>query len=335
MYPEPSLPNHFPIPLDDSIQAHSRSDFTPLRQNWTIAEALANIRRQGLGEKIVYFYIVDEEDKLVGVAPTRRLLTTALDKRLGDIMDRRVLTIPQSATVLEACEFFLLHKFFAFPVVDDQGRLRGVVDVGLFTREMLDLAERDQAEAAFETLGFHLDRVKGASALRAFQFRFPWLMATIASGVMCAWLTSVFEVTLAKSLVLAFFMALVLGLGESVGIQSMTMAIQTLRLQQPTWRWYGQTLVREVGVTSLLGAASGLIVGLVVVAWQGVLGPALVIGLGIWLSLTNAGWVGLTLPTTLHALRLDPKIAAGPLTLALADLCTLLFYFLLAAALLT
>ena len=170
---------------------------------------------------------------------------------------------------------------------------------------------------------------------QAFRFRFPWLLATIASGTACALLASVFALTLAQSLVIAFFLTLVLGLGESVSIQSMAVTIQALRSTRPTLRWYLQTLRREVATALLLGAACGLLVGSIVWFWRGAGLPAIAIGGSIMVSLVMACLLGLSIPSVLHALRLDPKIAAGPLTLALADLLTLLFYLSIARLLLS
>jgi len=147
------------------------------------------------------------------------------------------------------------------------------------------------------------------------------------SGTACALLASAFALTLAQSLVLAFFLTLVLGLGESVSIQSMTVTIQALRATRPTLRWYLRTFRREVATALLLGAACGLVVGAIVWFWRGAGWPALVIGSSILSSLFMACLLGLSIPSLLHALRLDPKIAAGPLTLALADVTTLLLYF--------
>src|SRR5262249_38586617 len=155
---------------------------------------------------------------------------------------------------------------------------------------------------------------------RAFRFRFPWLMTTIVSGTACAYLASVYELTLAKSLVLAFFLTLVLGLAESVSIQSMTVTIQALRALHPTRRWYWTAVRRETGTALLLGTACGTIVALIVWLWRGAGPAATAIGGSILLALCAACFFGLSVPATLHALRLDPKIAAGPVTLALTDL---------------
>jgi magnesium transporter len=270
----------------------------------------------------------------MGVVPTRRLLTAPLAQSLGEIMIGKIITIPSTATVFEACEFFVLYRFLAIPVVDEEKRIVGVVDVGVFAREMFDIAEREQTDEVFESLGFRISQVREASPLKAFRFRFPWLLATIGSGVLCALMIGAFETTLAKSLVLAFFMALVLGLGESVGIQSMTLTIQALRFSKPEFRWYLAAFRREGKTALLLGLACGLTVGLIVWLWRGTGMAAIAIGGSILLSLSASSVLGLTVPSVLHALKLDPKIAAGPVTLALADLCTILVYFTVAAALL-
>lgn len=325
-----SVPQH----LDQPVTGFIRQDFAELRDSMTTREALEAVRREGIGEKIVYFYVLDEEQRLVGVLPTRRLLTAMPEELIGDLMIRRVVAIPKTATLLEACEFFVLHKFLAFPVVDEERHVLGLIDVGVFTEEVFDIAERAQHEDVFETIGFHVSQVRDAGPLRSFRYRFPWLLATLVSGMACALLASLFKVTLAQSLVIAFFLTLVLGLGESVSIQSMTVTIQALRATRPTLRWYLRSLWREVATALLLGAAAGLIVATIVWLWLGGGRAGAVIGGTILSSLIMACLLGLSIPSILHALRLDPKIAAGPLTLAVADLFTLFFYLSIATWLL-
>jgi magnesium transporter len=321
--------------LDHPALSVARRDFTTLSAQRTVGEALEEIRQHGVGERIVYFYVIDAENRLQGVVPTRKLLTAPLDQALTEIMIPRVVTIPEHATILEACEYFVLHKFLAFPIIDAERHILGIVDVRQFTDEVFDIAEQEQMDDVFEAIGFRVSEVRDASPWRAFRFRSPWLAATIASGTVCALLVGVFETTLAQALVLAFFLTLVLGLGESVSIQAMTVTIQALRIRQPTWKWYGSALGREVGTTLLLGLACGLVVALIAWGWRGTPTAAAAIGASIALALGAAGFFGLTVPTLLHALRLDPKIAAGPVTLALTDITTVLIYFSLAALVLT
>jgi magnesium transporter len=273
----------------------------------------------------------------VGVLPTRRLLTAPLETRLEEIMVRRVVAIPASATVLEACEFFVLYKFFAFPVVDRARRVIGVVDVSLFAEEMLEMGEREDektvaqvADDVFEALGFRLAQVRGASPWRVFRYRFPWLLATVGAGTACALLAGVFETTLAGSLVITFFLTMVLGLNESVSMQSMTLTIQALRANTLTRRWFLHNLRRELATALLLGLACGILVGAIVLIWRQDPKSAAVVGTSIAVSLVTACLFGFSVPSLLHGLKLDPKIAAGPVTLAVTDFCALAFYFSLA-----
>jgi magnesium transporter len=321
-----------PLPhFNDPIARHARVDQPLLKANMTVEEALAAIRRQGLGERIIYFYVVDEHDRLAGVLPTRRLLTASPDTTLRELMVTRVVAIPATATVLDACEFFVLYKFFAFPVVDAERHIVGVVDISLFTAEML---EQDSAsfvaarsDEIFQALGVHLSQLRGASAWRVFRYRFPWLLATIFGGTMCALLAGAFEATLASSVVIAFFLTMVLGLNESVSMQTMTVTIQALRSQSVTGSWFGAALRREFRSAVLLGAGCGALVAIIVFVWRHDLTAALAIGGSIGLSLVTACLFGLSIPSLLHSLKLDPKIAAGPVTLAITDFVALTFYF--------
>ena len=122
--------------FDAAVVEHARKDFPLLDANMTVGNALERIRREGVGERVIYFYVVDEHERLAGVVPTRRLLTASLETPLSEIMVRRVVAIPAAATVLDACEFFVLYKFLAFPVVDEKRRVIGVIDANLFAEEI-------------------------------------------------------------------------------------------------------------------------------------------------------------------------------------------------------
>ena len=320
--------------LLEPVLRYARHDFPVIRDNVNVGEALAVIRREGTGERIIYFYVLNDDGRLVGVIPTRRLLTSQPHVPVDEIMIRDVVSIPHRATVLEACEMFVRHKFFAFPLVDDDGRVRGVVDIGFFSEEAVDLAERQQVEDIFQLIGFGIAQVRGRSAFGVFRYRFPWLLATVASGTACALLAGAYEATLAQALVLAFFLTLVLGLGESVSIQSMTVALQNLHFGRPTWATYLKWLRGESAATLLLGGACGAVVGTVAYLWRGEVMAALTIGLSVLLAVFAAGLLGLSIPTLLDAVKEDSKIAAGPVTLALTDITTLLIYFNAAAVLL-
>src|SRR5256884_2198109 len=328
------MPETAGIPdFNSPVGEHARKDFPILDADMTVAAALDRIRREGVGERVIYFFAVDSDKRLVGVLPTRRLLTASLETPLREIMVRRVIAIPATASVLDACEFFVLYKFFAFPVIDEQRRVVGVIDVSLFAEEML--GERDEQprpvtpvrDDVFEVLGFHLEQIRGASPWRVFRFRFPWLLVTVSAGTVCAVLAGAFEATLARSLVIAFFLTMVLGLNESVSAQSMSVTIQMLRSAPVTWSWFATALRREFVTAVLIGLGCGTIVAGIVLVWRHDVLAAFAIGGSIALSLITACLFGLGVPSLFHRFKLDPKIAAGPLTLGIADIFALVLYF--------
>lgn len=318
------------IDLNAPALDYARKDFPLLEAEASVEKALGTIRREGIGERIIYFYAVDERERLVGVVPTRRLLTAVPGTLLRDIMVLRVIALPAEATVLEACEFFVLYKFLAFPIVDAERRVIGIVDTDVFMESVLESEEGGPEETRsdfFEALGFHLTQVRGASPWRAFRYRFPWLLVTVTGGTICALLAGFFEATLAHSLVIAFFLIMVLGLNESVSAQSMSVTTQALRSARVTWRWFKTAFRREITTALLLGLACGALAAAIVWSWRADLAGALVIGGSIALSLINSCLIGLSVPSLLHWFNLDPKIAAGPVVLALADILALLVYF--------
>src|SRR5438034_369134 len=277
---------------------HARKDFPLLRAGMTVGEALERIRREGVGERVIYFYAIDEQERLVGVVPTRRLLTASLETPLSQIMVPRVVAVPSTATILDACEFFVLYKFLAFPVVDQRRRVVGIIDANLFAEEILEAGESESRQVGtpigqvspefFEALGFHIEQLRGASPWRVFRFRFPWLLVTVTGGTLSAILAGFFQATLVRSLALAFFLTMVLGLNESVSAQSMSVTIHALRSVNVTWRWLATAFRREVATAVLLGVACGLLVGIIVWVWRNDLRAAFVIGGSIPLSLVTA-----------------------------------------------
>src|SRR5215469_12958308 len=318
--------------FDAAVVEHARKDFPLLDADMAVGDALERIRREGVGERVIYFYVVDEEKRLAGVVPTRRLLTTALQARLSEIMVRRVVAIPATATVLDACEFFVLYKFLAFPVVDERRHIVGIIDANLFAEEILGSEDRDRHSGIvepefFEALGFHIEQIRGASPWRSFRFRFPWLLVTVTGGTLSAILARFFEATLARSLIIAFFLTMVLGLNESVSMQSMSVTIHALRSVTVTWDWLAPAFRRELATAVLLGVSCGFVVCVIAWVWRDDLRAATVIGGSIALSLMMACVFGLAVPSLLHRLKLDPKIAAGPVTLVLADFIALVIYF--------
>ena len=320
----PSVAPFSAAQLHEPILPLAKPPLVVLTPELTIAEALETVRSAGVSSTVHYFYVVDEEQALIGVVPARRLLGAQPDRVVRDVMIDDVIAIPDWATVLIASEYFATRRLFAFPVVDARGRLLGVVDVSLFTHEVIDLA-RQTYDDIFQLIGVHGTAQR--STWSAFRDRFPWLLCNIVGGLMCAFIASRFEHLLEEVVVLALFIPIVLALGESVSMQALTLTLHGLTDGPIRWKRLGAALWKEFKTAVCLGAGCGFVVGSVVMVWRGQADVAGVIFAAISLSMIVACLLGVAFPAILRAFKADPGIAAGPVVLAAADVATLLFYF--------
>jgi magnesium transporter len=140
---------------------------------------------------------------------------------------------------------------------------------------------------------------------------------------------------LQEVIVLSLFIPIVLALGESVSMQALTLTLQAMEVGPIVWSRLFGALWKEFRTATLLGTGCGLVVGAVVFAWRGQPGVASTIFVAIALSMIIACLLGVAIPAILRVLKADPRIAAGPVVLAAADVVTLLLYFGLGARLLT
>jgi magnesium transporter len=312
--------------LADPVTKHMRTDPVRLAAGHTVREALDAARAAPTGGRVVYFYVVDDVGRLQGVVPTRRLLMADPSTPVADLMVVRVIAVPQAATVLDACEFFTLHKLLAFPVVDPDRRLVGLVDVDLYTGERAGLDRRQESDDLFQLVGVYLTEAEQRNTRLAFRRRFPWLLCNVVGGMAAALLADAYEDVATLALVTPFI-ALVTGLAEGVTIQSVSLALQTMHGRPPTWRTMAKRVGREVVMGLLLGIASGLLVGVAALAWKGSARAGVSLAIGIAGGVAASAAVGLALPFLLRLVRRDPQVASGPVALAAADMITLLLYF--------
>lgn len=312
--------------LSDPVTLHMGTASPLLHVNQTVDEAIAVVRTSSDVGRIVYFYVIDEERRLAGVVATRKLLLSQPWTPIREIMASKTTAIPANSTVLQACEYFAEHKLLAFPIVDEERRVVGAVDVGLYTDEIQEIDRRQDADDLFQLIGIHLSEAAKVRAGPAFAGRFPWLLCNVAGGMLSALIADAYQ-DISTLAVVAPFIALVTALAESVSIQSVGLALQALHSQPPRWTSFLRKLQLELTVGLLLGGACGLVVGLVALLWKGSLVVAASLFLGITGGVFASAGVGLSLPFLMRLCRRDPQLASGPIALALADVVTLLCYF--------
>lgn len=299
------------LPLETVIHSHV-----------TVEEAMAVLRKKKVQQKIIYFYAVDIANNLKGVVSTRQLLLADPERKVEEIMQDAVIKVHAGQTLRDALELFARHPLLALPVVDDTGKLLGAIDVQMVTNESVEPGSSD----LFQIIGFMLEDRKKRSIFKGFKLRMPWLLCNVFSGLICALISRCFDVVLAKVLLLAFFIPLVLTLSESTSMQSMAQSLQFLRRPRFDWKLARLRGFKEWRLVNLLALTSALLVGGLSLLWGEGLLPSVAIAIGILGGVSFSALFGICMPILLHRFRLDPKVAAGPVVLMIADILTTAIY---------
>jgi len=304
---------------------------TAVNVGQTIGEALADLRARTIDHPVVYVYVLDDDDRLVGQLPTRALLFSPPSTPVREAMRRELTTVSIDTSLEEALAVFGKSRLLALPVVDGDGRLVGAIDVEQYARERLARAERERVRQVFQTLGLAVDHPEALTARESFRMRMPWLLCNIGGGILCAIVAWLFTDLLEQVVLLSFFLPLVLTLGESVAMQSLALTVggeEDRRGLSGALR----ALRSELGAAVLLALCCGAIVAVVSLVWGGGAAGAATMFAAVGASMVFASLAGGAIPMALHAVRLDPSVAAGPIALVLADTATTAIYFSLGLA---
>lgn len=298
-------------------------------EDFTIEEALECLRHKKIEDKIIYIYVVDQNQKLRGVVPTRALLLKDPKIKISDIMQSSVICLRGSQSLREAMEFLETHRLLALPVVDENKKFIGIIDVDLYLDESIDIVNARRRNDVFQMMGVYLEEGRALTLFKSYSLRMPWIFCNMIGGFACAIISRIYENVLAKVLLLAMFIPLVLTLSESISMQSMTQSLEMTRSRH-RFRYIFTRVFRETNIVGMLSVTCGLIVGSVSLFWGQGLYPALVITIGIAVSVYISAFIGSLMPLTIHGLKLDPKVASGPVVLMFADVITTLIYLTLA-----
>lgn len=318
------------MPLNDlqqKVGAFVSPVKTTLWVDHTVDDALAHIRKNHIDDQIFYLYVVDRDMCLKGVVSTRNLLLSPADQKIQSILEDRIVSISTTHSLKEAKEMLAQHRLLALPVVDEKNCFLGIIDIQLYLDEIVDVGKaKRNSNDLFQVLGINFEEGESQSTWRSYRTRMPWIFCNMIGGTACAIISRVYEIVLLEVILLAMFIPLVLTLSESISMQSMSYSIQLIHRPKLSFRRMLFQVIRETKMVSLLALTSGLIVGALSLLWGDGWRPPIAIGAGIIISVTISGAIGAAIPLILHARKLDPKVAAGPVVLMLADVITTAIY---------
>jgi magnesium transporter len=313
--------------------------YARLRPEMRVDEASSYLRRQALehAETLYYVYVLDPDQKLLGVVTFRDFFTAQPDRLVRDIMRTDVVTANEDMDQEALSQLFVEHDFIAIPVVDRDGRMKGIVTVDDIvdvvqeeaTEDIQKIGGMEALDAPYLEVGFrHMVRKRGG-----------WLAALFIGEMLTATAMAHFEEQIARAVVLALFVPLIISSGGNSGSQASTLVIRAMALQELRLRDWWRVVRRELAAGLSLGALLATI-GLVrILAWQGLFHlygeHYLLIALTVSMSLLGVVmWgtlIGSMLPMLLTRLGFDPASASAPFVATLVDVSGIVIYFTVAS----
>jgi magnesium transporter len=316
--------------------------YVRVRPEMTVDEAISYVRKQMREQTrtIYYVFVLDSEQRLLGVVSFSALFNASVRARVSDIMRTQVIAIPDQMDQEAVAQKFAQSRLLALPVVDQAGKMKGIVTAD----DVVDVVREEATE--------DMQKVGGVEALdapyldidmpRMIRKRVGWLCVLFLGEMLTASAMGFFEHEIARAVVLALFIPLIISSGGNSGSQATTLVIRAMALGELRLRdWY--RVIRREFVTGLgLGLVLAVIGFLRIVLWEGLFhtyGPHYV-GIGMTVGLSLLGVVlwgtlaGSMLPFILRRFGFDPASASAPFVATLVDVFGLVIYFMLAAMIL-
>jgi magnesium transporter len=309
------------IPLlahpDDTAGGLMTSDFYALRRRMTAQNAIDFLRTlQPDAEQPYYLYVVDREDKLIGIVGLRDLLIAKPDATIESFMKSDVIRAAVNTDQEEVARLMQHYDLLALPVVNAEGKLAGIIHYD----DIVDVIEEEATEDIYRLANVADGDLQVWSPMpHSVRRRLPWLIINLITAFLAAAVISLFEATIARLAVLAVFQSIVAGEGGNAGTQTLAIMVRGLALGEIQFKDISRALLREAGIGMVHGAVVGVLVALGAWVWRGSPVLGLVIGLAMLGNLIAAGLAGTLVPLTLRALKLDPALASAVLVTMVTD----------------
>ncbi|SDL97178.1 magnesium transporter [Kandleria vitulina] len=299
------------------------TDYISIRAKNTVLDTLNYLHSASLEDLPKYYlYVVDKDGILKGVVSLRDIVESSFDTPILDITNENVKTINYLEDQEDVAKTFMKYSFIMMPVVDDENRMLGIIEID----DIMDVIEDETTEDINLMAGMSGEERVDSTLIESYISRVPWLIVNLATAVMAAAVVDKFSGTIAKVVSLASIMSIVTGMGGNAGTQSLTILVRGLSLGEIDRDNALKIFFKEVGVGLLTGITIGIFVGLG--SWWFAHNPwfGLVAALAMILNMVAANIAGYLVPVVLRKCHIDPALASGVFVTTVTDCLGFLFF---------
>ena len=316
---------------EDSAGSIMTTEYVDLREEMTVGQAMAHIKKTGIHKETIYTCYITERRKLVGIVSAKDLMTTDDDVPIKDLMETEIISVYTHSDQEQVAQLFTKYDLLALPVIDLDGRMVGIVTFDDAMDVMVDEATEDITKMAainpsektyFET-----------SILQHAKNRIPWLLILMFTSIITGTIITRYENAFAAIPLLVSFIPMLMDTGGNCGSQSATLIIRGIALDEIRFTDLFKVMFKEFRISLIVGAFLAVANGVRIFIQYHNPGLAVVIACSLMGTVIMAKLVGCTLPLLAKKVNLDPAIMASPLITTLVDTFSILIYFNIATVL--
>ena len=316
---------------EDSAGSIMTTEYVDLREEMTVGQAMAHIKKTGIHKETIYTCYITERRKLVGIVSAKDLMTTDDDVPIKDLMETEIISVYTHADQEQVAQLFTKYDLLALPVIDQDGRMVGIVTFDDAMDVMVDEATEDITKMAainpsektyFET-----------SVLQHAKNSIPWLLILMFTSIITGTIITRYENAFAAIPLLVSFIPMLMDTGGNCGSQSATLIIRGIALDEIRFTDLFKVMFKEFRISLIVGAFLAVANGVRIFIQYHNPGLAVVIACSLMGTVIMAKLVGCILPLLAKKVNLDPAIMASPLITTLVDTFSILIYFNIATVL--
>ncbi|MES2798603.1 MAG: magnesium transporter [Bacteroidota bacterium] len=309
---------------EDTAGGLMQKEFIKARVDWPVDRCLVELRRQAEDVDHVYtIYVVDENNKLIGLLSLKRLLFASPKTKIIDLYQgKNVITVKTSDSQEDVAQVMEKYDLVAVPVVDLQNKLVGRITID----DIVDVI-KEEADKDFQLATGINDKVEeSASIFRISRSRLPWLVIGMFGGILGSQVISGFSLNISKIPALAAFIPLITAMGGNVGVQSSAIVVQSLAKGTTHFKSMGKRLSKEIMVALLNALVLSLLI-FGIATWFETMTLGIVVSISLFTVIIFAATMGTIIPLVLDKYKIDPAVATGPFITTLNDVTGLFIYF--------
>ena len=315
---------------EESAGRLMQREVTAVPEHFTVGRAIDWLRdHDDLPEQFYHLVLVDPRWRPTGYVTLGRVLSARREVRLRDLKEESFRAIPVAQDVEEVAYAFNQYHLISAPVVDEDGRLVGIITID----DAMAVLNEENEEDLLRLAGVG-DESLHDRTLEIARQRFPWLAVNLVTAILASMVISLFEDVIAAVVALAVLMPIVASMGGNAGTQSLTVAVRALATKDLTGANLWRVLRREVVSSLINGLIFAVLIGIVGVVWFGTMQLGLVIAVAMIINLGVAGFAGLMIPMALDRLGIDPALASGAFVTTVTDVVGFFAFLGLAAVVL-